>query len=61
MSAGWKAEFPSKWLFNVSECQTMGKNLLMRTDQFSKVKHEAGIDPFRDVQLLFELVLYTKQ
>jgi hypothetical protein len=33
---------------------------MLRTDSFSKVKVEAGIDPFRDVQLLVELVLFTK-
>jgi Ca2+-binding EF-hand superfamily protein len=61
LSAGWKQEFPTKWLFNSTETQAMGRNLIVRTDSYNKVKVEVGKDPFRDTQLLFELVLYTKQ
>lgn len=61
MSAGWKAEFPGKWLFNMNEVQQAGKSIVLRTDHFSKTAVVAGLDPFRDMHVLFELVLFTNQ
>lgn len=56
MSAGWKQEMPTKWLFNTSECQNLaGRQVMIRTDAGK------GNQQYRDVQVLFELVLYTKQ
>ncbi|TNV88020.1 hypothetical protein FGO68_gene1522 [Halteria grandinella] len=57
MSAGWKQEQASKWVFNASECQNLAtRHVMVRTDV-----NRGEMSQYRDVQVLFELVLYTKQ
>lgn len=55
ISANWKAESPGKWLLNATDTHAFSKSIVMKTDLSGKAAAT------RDINLLFELVLFTTQ